>query len=94
MESYVDDVIIKTQSLKSLIEYLIQAFERIFGVWKIKWQILYKMPNYPIWKKKMIVVATMVLHNYIWDYSSGTMDFLRVERDEDYMPIIPKRYTK
>ena len=52
------------------------------------------MPNYPIWKKKMIVVATMVLHNYIWDYSSGTMDFLRVERDEDYMPIIPKRYTK
>jgi hypothetical protein len=52
------------------------------------------MPNYPNWKKKMIVVATMVLHNYIWDYSSGTMDFLRVERGEDYMPIIPKRYNK
>jgi hypothetical protein len=44
-----------------------------FAVWKNKWQILYKMPNYPMWKQKMIIVATMVLHNYIREHESGNI---------------------
>jgi hypothetical protein len=68
--------------------------ERSFGVWKMKWQILYKMSNYPMWKQKMIIVATMILHNYIREHKSGDLDFDRVERDDDYEPTIPERYNK
>jgi hypothetical protein len=61
----------------------------------MKWHILYKMPIYPMCKqKKKIVVATMVLHNYIREHKSGDVDFDRVECDEDYEPTIPERYNK
>jgi len=70
------------------------VIERSFGVWKMEWPILYKMPIYPMWKQKMIVVATMVLHNYIREHGGDDMDFDRVERDEDYEPTIPERYNK
>jgi hypothetical protein len=52
------------------------------------------MPNYPMWKQKMIVVVTMILHNFIREHNSGDVDFDLVERDEDYEPTIPERYTK
>jgi hypothetical protein len=39
--------------------------EHTFGVWKMKWRILLKMLSYSMEKQKMIVVATMCLHNYI-----------------------------
>jgi hypothetical protein len=32
----------------------------------------------------MIVLVTMVLHNYIREHTSGDIDFERVEHDEDY----------
>jgi hypothetical protein len=65
-----------------------------FGVWKMKWHILYKMPIYPMWNQKKIIVVTMVLHNHIREHKSGDMDFDRVERDEDYEPTILERYNK
>jgi hypothetical protein len=68
--------------------------EKSFAVWKNKWQILYKMPNYPMWNSKMIVVATMVLHNYIREHGSSDIDFDHVDRDKDYEPTIPERYNK
>jgi hypothetical protein len=70
------------------------VIERSFAVWKNKWQIIYKMSNYPMWKQNMIVVATMVLHNYVREHASCDVDFERVECDEDYEPTIPKRYNK
>jgi hypothetical protein len=45
-------------------------------------------------KQTKIVVATMVLHNYIREHKSGDMDFDHVECDEDYEPTIPERYNK
>jgi hypothetical protein len=42
----------------------------------------------------MIVVATMVLHNFIREHKSGDLDFDRVEWDEDYEPTILERYNK
>jgi hypothetical protein len=74
--------------------FVCNVIERSFAVWKNKWQILYKMPSYPMWKQKMIVVATMVLHNYVREHASGDADFERVERDEDYEPTISERYNK
>jgi hypothetical protein len=59
----------------------------------MKWQILYKMPMNPLWKQKMILIGLMVIHNFIRDHNSGDLDFERVERDENYEPTIPERYT-
>jgi hypothetical protein len=47
-----------------------------------------------MWKQKMIVVATMVLHNYVCEHVSGDADFELVEHDEDYEPTISERYNK
>ena len=68
--------------------------ERTFGVWKMKWRILLKMPSYPMIKQKMIVAATMCLHNYIRENHALDNDFLKCDRDPDYVPTIPTRYKK
>jgi hypothetical protein len=60
----------------------------------MKWQILYKMLMYPLWKQKMIPIGLMVIHNFIREHNSGDLDFGRVERDENYEPTIPERYNK
>jgi hypothetical protein len=70
------------------------SIERSFGVWKMKWHILYKMPIYPIGKQKKIIVGTMVVNNFIHEHNSGDLDFDRVERDDDYEPTISERYNK
>ena len=63
--------------------------ERTFGVWKMKWRILLKMPSYPMIKQKMIVAATMCLHNFIRENHALDKDFYRCDRDPDYVPTIP-----
>jgi hypothetical protein len=68
--------------------------EKSFGVYKMKWQILYRMPIYPLEKQKKIPVGLMVVHNFIREHNSGDLDFDRVERDENYEPTIPERYNK
>jgi hypothetical protein len=60
----------------------------------MKWQILYKMPMYPLWNQKMIPIGLMVIHNFIREHNSGDLVFERVERDENYEPTIPERYNK
>jgi hypothetical protein len=60
----------------------------------MKWQILYKMPIYPLEKQKKIPVGLMVVHNFIREHNSGDLDFDRVERDENYEPTISERYNK
>eukprot|EP00267_Zea_mays_P031056 XP_008662998.2 protein ALP1-like [Zea mays] len=66
--------------------------ERVFGVWKMKWRILLNMPKYPMVKQKMIVAATMCLHNFIRQHHALDKDFERCDRDQDYVPTIPARY--
>ena len=68
--------------------------ERSFGVWKMKWRILLKMPSYPIKKQKMIVAATMCLHNFIRENSVDDKLFSKCDRNPDYVPTIPSRYNK
>jgi hypothetical protein len=70
------------------------VIERSFGVLKMKWQILYNMPPYSMYKQKMIVVATMVLHNFIREHRIEDLDFAQFDRDPDYVPTIPERYSK
>jgi hypothetical protein len=47
-----------------------------------------------MWKQKMIILVTMVLHNYIREHTSGDIDFEHVEHDEDYEHMKPERYNK
>jgi hypothetical protein len=51
------------------------VIKRFFGVLKLKWKILYKIPNYPMWNKKSMVVACMVFHNFIHECGSEDLDF-------------------
>ncbi|XP_023156697.1 uncharacterized protein [Zea mays] len=66
--------------------------EHVFGVWKMKWRILLNMSKYPMVKQKMIVAATMCLHNFIRQHHALDKDFERCDRDQDYVPTIPARY--
>jgi hypothetical protein len=52
------------------------AVERAFGVLKMKWRILLKMPSFPLDKQKMIVAAIMCLHNFIRENNAQDKDFL------------------
>jgi hypothetical protein len=70
------------------------VIERSFALWKKKWQILYKMPKYSMLTQKNIVAATMILHNYIREHSSGDVDYANCDRDLDFVPTIPDRYNK
>jgi hypothetical protein len=60
----------------------------------MKWRILLKMPSYPISKQKMIVTATMCLHNFIRENHAPDRHFRRCDQDLDYMPTIPHRYAR
>jgi hypothetical protein len=70
------------------------VIERNFAVWKMKWQILLKMPNYSIETQKMIIAATMTLHNYVRHHDKGDLHFCRVNRDPNYVPTIPSRFKR
>jgi hypothetical protein len=76
---------------KSLIR---NTIERSFGLLKMKWHILYKMPSYPMHKQKMIVVDTMVLHNFISELGGEDPDFARFDREPNFVPTIPERFNK
>ncbi|KAH1090667.1 hypothetical protein J1N35_017924 [Gossypium stocksii] len=63
------------------------VIERTFGVWKKKWPILRDIPSYSFDKQVLIVIATMVLHNYIRRHAwSNDEDFRQFENIPD-MPI-------
>ena len=60
----------------------------------MKWQILYKIPRFSMLTQKKIVVATMVLHNFIREHASDDDDFSNFDRDPNFVPTIPERYNK
>ena len=56
----------------------------------MKWQIIYKMSRYSMVTQKKVVVATMILHNFIREHASRDVDFANF----DCVLTIPKRYNK
>lgn len=69
------------------------VIERSFGLSKMKWHILYKMPPYPMFKQKMIVVANMVLNNLFMSTEVRTIALLSLVMILR-SPIVPERYNK
>jgi hypothetical protein len=47
-----------------------------------------------MYKQKMIVIAIMVLRNFIRDHGGKDIDFIYFNRDSDFVPTIPERYNK
>ena len=60
----------------------------------MKWRVFLKMPSFPMWKQKMVVAATMTLHNFIRDRNAPDRHFHRFERNPDYVPTIPSRFRR
>ena len=42
----------------------------------------------------MVVVACMVLHNFIHQHGSEDSDFAHLDRDPHFVPTIPKMYNR
>jgi hypothetical protein len=42
----------------------------------------------------MIVAATMCLHNYIQENHALDLDFVKCDRNPDYVPTIPEKYAR
>ncbi|XP_025818423.1 uncharacterized protein LOC112894820 isoform X2 [Panicum hallii] len=61
--------------------------ERAFGVLKMKWRMLLKVPSYPPAKQARIIVACMALHNFIRESKLMDEHFDRCDRDEHYVPV-------
>jgi hypothetical protein len=59
--------------------------ERAFGVLKKKWHILEGITSFPRRTQKHIIIACMVLHNFIRDNNSQDRLFDRCDVDEDYL---------
>ncbi|KAI5008121.1 hypothetical protein ZWY2020_009169 [Hordeum vulgare] len=52
------------------------------------------MPSYSIETQKMIIAATMTLHNYVDTHDREDVHFARCDRDPNYVPTIPERYKR
>jgi hypothetical protein len=50
------------------------------------------MPSYSMDKQKMIVAASMCLHNYIRENDQDVKDFRKCDHSFEYVPTIPCRY--
>ena len=51
------------------------VIERIFGVWKETWRVLREKPRYNIQVQRIVVAATMAVHNFIRLSNLGDVDF-------------------
>ena len=67
-----------SQHLKEKFNYLHSSLhsviKRTFGVWKNRWKILRSMPGFHIHTQEHIIVATMVLHNFIRAHENSDLE--------------------
>jgi hypothetical protein len=61
------------------------VIERAFGVLKQKWRILKGITIFPTRSQKHIILACMVLHNFIRDSKLHDKKFDRCDVDKDYL---------
>ena len=57
--------------------------ETIFDVWKNRWKMLCHMHNFSLEKQVQIVIASMVLHNFIRIHSTRDKEFESYDNDDD-----------
>ena len=71
------------------------CIERAFGVLKVQWRILQKMPKYSTVDQNRIICATFALHNYIRRSTIGDPAFKIIDEDPNFIPpeILPDVMT-
>lgn len=77
----------KRENFNYLHSSLRNVIERSFGVLKMKWRILLKLPSYPMAKQSKIILACMALHNFIRESAIRDADFDMCDQDEHYVPM-------
>ncbi|KAG0498288.1 hypothetical protein HPP92_002979 [Vanilla planifolia] len=61
--------------------------KQAFGIWKKKWIVLQDMPTFTFEKQRLIVAATMALHNYIGrHHSQSDPDFRECAENVNFIP--------
>jgi hypothetical protein len=69
------------------------VIERSFGVLKMKWGILQHLPSYPMEKQTKIIIACMVLHNFIRDSALDDELFAQCDANKDFLPDVDEATT-
>ncbi|XP_062105355.1 uncharacterized protein LOC133816997 [Humulus lupulus] len=59
------------------------VIERCFGVWKARWELLQRMPNYKFDKQVTIVTASIALHNFIRRETINDIEFPSCDEAND-----------
>jgi len=62
------------------------VIEKSFGVLKMKWRILQKIPPYSPEKQAQIICACMALHNFVRTSGLADKHFGRCDRNENFVP--------
>ncbi|PKU61791.1 uncharacterized protein LOC110103944 isoform X1 [Dendrobium catenatum] len=69
------------------------VIKRAFGIWKKKWIVLQDMPFFSFEKQRLIVAATMALHNYIRrHHSRSDPDFREYDENPEFVPSETQKY--
>jgi hypothetical protein len=75
----------KKEVLNHLHSSLRRMIERAFGVLKEKWRILKHLPSYAMEKQVKIILACMMLHNFIRDSHENDDLFDMCDEDENFV---------
>lgn len=68
------------------------VIERSFEVLKMKWRILLNLPSYPMPKQSLIIIACMVIHNFIRESALPHVEFDKCDQDQNYMLEVEGAY--
>jgi hypothetical protein len=69
------------------------VIERSFGVLKMNWGILQHLPSYSMEKQTKIIIACMVLHNFIRDSALDDKLFAQCDANKDFLPDVDEATT-
>ena len=59
------------------------AVERTFGIWKSRFRILRGVPHYPLWTQRDIIIACVVVHNFLMTSSDVEVSLTAEEEDHN-----------
>ncbi|KAL5581150.1 hypothetical protein UlMin_013592 [Ulmus minor] len=95
--SYIGRKGFPTQNIMAVCDFdmlftFVYVIERCFGVWKARRRILANMPPYKFDSQVAIVIASMILHNFIRREAIADIEFESHEENKDHVPDNDESY--